>query len=43
VAFGGHDEPRGAYEMVLILHADGTWIIEVVEPPRADDSSGGPT
>jgi len=29
VAFAGHDEPRGGYDTVLLLAADGTWTIEI--------------
>ena len=28
VAFGGDDEPRDAYDMVLVLAPDGTWSVE---------------
>jgi putative ATP-binding cassette transporter len=41
VAFGGHDEPRGGYDTVLVLAADGTWTIQSADPMLG--SRGGPT
>ncbi len=34
VAFGGDDEPRDAYDMVLVLAPDGTWSVVVSEHQR---------
>jgi len=32
VTFGGHDEPRGGYDTILILAADGTWVVQAGDP-----------
>jgi putative ATP-binding cassette transporter len=34
VTFGGHDEPRGGYDTILILAADGTWVVQTGDPSR---------
>jgi putative ATP-binding cassette transporter len=34
VTFGGHDEPREGYDSILILAADGTWVVQGGDPSR---------
>jgi putative ATP-binding cassette transporter len=41
VALGGNDEPRGCYDTVLALAADGTWRVEVSSAGAHEP--GGPT